>query len=54
VGTSFKLALAEGDYGMRATYGTKNLGGNTYMPFSRKSRRQLRKGIVPTSQYLKF
>jgi RHS repeat-associated protein len=42
------------NYGIRATYGTTVVRGNHYMPFSSQTKKQLKKGVVPTIQYLKF
>jgi RHS repeat-associated protein len=42
------------NYGVRATYGTISVGGNHYMPFSKQTKKQLKKRVNPTIQYLKF
>ena len=42
------------NFGIRAIYGTRQNGSNHYMPFSKKGLRQLKKGSVPSSLYLKF
>jgi len=41
------------DFGNRAIYGTRKIGSNNYMPFSKKGLRQLKKGNVP-NLHLKF
>lgn len=41
-------------YGIRAAYGATRVGSDSYMPFSKMSLRELKKGIAPSSKILKI